>query len=484
MMKTSKYSCGEIACIIFGVILALFIMLIVAVAIFFAVAPGRIFVFPIEQEIRDPPIEESLLRRVYPPAWSLNGDTIIFNYGTVRNVLLDQSHLQLDPAPGMSPDISPEGTRVASVTSRYGEHTYEIITSDLDGENVKRVTDSKESSIWPKWSPDGSRIAFARGRDHQLGGNNRFHLYTMLKDGSDVQPVGHEAGAVSGPPVWSPDSRRLAFRNSGADALYVVNADGSGLRRIFEVAHPIKGNTVGIPTWSPDGSRIAFLSTDSSVLHVADSDGANLERIFEIPDDLKRLFFISSVSWSPDARQIAFAIGDAFLTRPDDPPDEITGIYIADPDGSSIHPIVEPQDKTPGSFWNFYSVSWSPDGSAILFLHDSWGLISNKKDGESLIFDVPEEFMSRHANPFSVAQDGSELKMFETIGNPALKTLSWSNDGSKIAVLSNPSYGRLYPEIMLQVAYSDGSEPVPLLFGQGENYNFELELAPEGWPPR
>ena len=434
------------------------------------------------QEIRDPPIERSLLRRVHTLAWSSKDDAVVLSDGIVLNSTDDQPNMRLISL-GHAADISPEDDRVAWVTSRYGKYTYEIITSDLDGGNVKRVTDSKESSIWPRCSPDGSRIAFARGRDHQLGGNSRFHLYTMLKDGSDLQPVGHEAGSVSEPPVWSPDSRMLSFRNYRADALYVVNADGSGLRRIFEVAHPIKENTVSIPTWSPDGSRIAFLSTDSSVLHVSDSDGANLKRIFGIPEGLKRLSFISSVSWSPDASRIAFAIGDAFLIRPDDPPDEITGIYIADPDGSSIHPIVEPQDKTPGSYWNFYSVSWSPDGSAILFVHNSWSLISNKNDGESLIFDVPEEFIGRHANPFSVAHDGSELKMFETIGNPPLKTLSWSNDGSKIAVLSNPSYGDLYPQVMLQVAYSDGTEPVPLLFGQGENYNFELELAPEGWSP-
>lgn len=428
-MKTSKYSCGEIACIIFGVILALFIMLIVAVAIFFAVAPGRIFVFPIEQEIRDPPIEESLLRRVYPPAWSLNGDTIIFNYGTVRNVLLNHSHLQLDPAPGMSPDISPDGTRVASVTSRYGEHTYEIIASDLDGGNVKQVTDSKESSIWPKWSPDGSRIAFARGRDHQLGGNNRFHLYTMLKDGSDVQPLGHEAGAVSAPPVWSPDSSRLAFRNSGADALYVVNADGSGLRRIFDVPQPLE-NLLTYPAWSPDRNLIAFGIARGSNATVSDD----------------------------------------------------TGIYVIDADGSNLRRIL-----TFGNGIFPSKMSWSPDGSSILFIYNGGILVEDEEGGQRLTF-VPADKSSEDALGgtsyqwgaiFTLSLKDSKLRVIEHLGPGEVAEVSWSPDGSSIAVIADSSPSNTYA--LLYITYVDETPARTLLMNDPD---YGIKLAPEGWPPR
>ena len=428
-MKTSRYSCGEIACIIFGGILALFIMLVVAAGIFFAVAPGRIFVFPIGDEIRDPPVEESLLRSVQAPAWSLDGDTIIFNYGTVRNVLLNQSHLQLDPTPGMSPDISPDGDRVASVTSRYGEHTYEIIISDLDGENVKRITDSKESSIWPRWSPDGSRIAFARGRDHQLGGNNRFHLYTVLKDGSDVQPVGHEARAASEPPVWSPDSNRLAFRNSGADALYVADADGSNLRRIFEVPHPLES-------------------------------------------------FLTSPAWSPDRNLIAFGIARGSNAAVSDR----TGIYVIDADGSDLQRIL-----TFGNGIFPSKMSWSPDGSSILFIENDAILVEDEEGGQRLTF-VPGDESSEDVlggtsyqwgSIFTLTLKDSKLRVIEHLGPGKVAEVSWSPDSSSIAVIADSSPSNTYAS--LYITYVDETPARTLLMNDPD---YGIKLAPEGWPPR
>ena len=54
-------------------------------------------------------------------------------------------------------------------------------------------------------------------------------------------------------PVWSPDGRRIAFvsRRDGK-ALYVMNADGSGLRIVARVGR------LATPAWSPDGREIAF----------------------------------------------------------------------------------------------------------------------------------------------------------------------------------------------------------------------------------
>ena len=57
---------------------------------------------------------------------------------------------------------------------------------------------------------------------------------------------------------WSPDGSRIAFApfsHLGSVGIYVMNADGSGRRQITETA-----NADGEPAWSPDGRRIAFTS--------------------------------------------------------------------------------------------------------------------------------------------------------------------------------------------------------------------------------
>src|SRR5207247_11024943 len=67
-----------------------------------------------------------------------------------------------------------------------------------------------------------------------------------------------EGPAWDGDPAWSPDGQRIAFssQRDGSTDIYVMNADGSGLRRV--TAGPFDQQ----PAWSPDGARIVFTAGD------------------------------------------------------------------------------------------------------------------------------------------------------------------------------------------------------------------------------
>jgi opacity protein-like surface antigen len=83
-----------------------------------------------------------------------------------------------------------------------------------------------------------------------------------------VLALGLAAGAAAAPvgppsywdPAWSPDGKQIAFvDHRGAGDLYVMNADGSGLRQLTQSSLPPAANYgARQPAWSPDGSRIAF----------------------------------------------------------------------------------------------------------------------------------------------------------------------------------------------------------------------------------
>jgi TolB protein len=82
------------------------------------------------------------------------------------------------------------------------------------------LTDDASRDVFPRWSPDGSSIAFASDRDGDLD------LYLMAPDGSDIRQLTSDQGD-EWLPAWAPDGRRVAYV-SGRDGQHirVIDADG------------------------------------------------------------------------------------------------------------------------------------------------------------------------------------------------------------------------------------------------------------------
>ena len=90
-----------------------------------------------------------------------------------------------------------------------------------------RLTATSFPEADPVWSPDSRRIAFASNRD------GTWRIYLMDADGTDVTLLPTGVGDATDP-AWSPDGARIAFvsTRSGNPDIWVVNLNGSNLRRL------------------------------------------------------------------------------------------------------------------------------------------------------------------------------------------------------------------------------------------------------------
>ena len=145
-----------------------------------------------------------------------------------------------------------------------------------DGSGARRLPYLPLTAVW---SPDGTRIAFAR-KPRLYGGaqpgpccySAHSDIYVMNADGSGTRKLTHNA-RQNAEPAWSPDGRKIAFRSTrnGNRDIYVMNADGSGKRNLTRNAA-----WDSRPSWSPDGRKIAFVSNRDGRLeaHVMNADGS------------------------------------------------------------------------------------------------------------------------------------------------------------------------------------------------------------------
>ena len=214
---------------------------------------------------------------------TVNGD------GTGRQVLTSGSGINEIPS------YSPDGTRIVYDYSPVlpdvpGFHT-SLWVMDANGTNKHPLFPGWDTfDVEPKFSPDGQSVAFIRirkvmGRDGSLQQNA---LFVVRADGTGLRQL-TAWGQSAEFPDWAPDSRSLVYFDSaesgGKRSIWMIGADGGSRHVVYQGQRGAEGAR---PAFSPDGTKIMFSCIgpkggDTDLCRV-DADGSNLVDLTNTPN--------------------------------------------------------------------------------------------------------------------------------------------------------------------------------------------------------
>jgi len=197
----------------------------------------------------------------------------------------------------VSPRFSPDGKQLAYLQDYQGDEKFDIFLMDLDSKETRNITPKTDEAILPfvRWSPDAGKIAFASNR------SGKYSVYSMpSNDGKPSLLCNHDY--ADSDPRWSPDGKWVMFTSMtrGQDTgVFIVPAKGGESLELGDEHGPLDAS---MPSWSPDSKRVAFASTSRGMSDIGIFDLVR-RRIEWLTDSRHECY---DPCWSPNGLDVAY----------------------------------------------------------------------------------------------------------------------------------------------------------------------------------
>ena len=367
----------------------------------------------------------------------------------VNNPPGEKRDISIDVTEGtwMSLDVSPDGKTIAF------DMLGDIYTVPMSGGEATPIASGMAWEMQPRYSPDGSRIAFTSDR---AGGDN---IWTMDTSGGDAEQVSDESFRLLNNPTWSADGRFIAARKHfttsrslGTGEIWLYHTAGGNGIQLTKKPSDAHQKEIGEPMFAPDGKSVYFSANTTpgaTFEYAQDSNG----QLFEIKRyDLDTGETTTVVSGeggavrptpSPDGKTMVFVRRERAVSK----------LYAMDLKSGEARKLYDLPDQDMQETWAVHGVypnmDFTPDGKHVVFWAGGKIRKLNMKTGKSSVipFSVSDTrtLIAPPRPAVDVSPDSFETKM--------VRFAQQSPDGEHIVF---ESLGKLY------IKHTGGGAPIRL----------------------
>ena len=288
-----------------------------------------------------------------------------WNVEAPRGLTLRKVPLRTSEGTWMNVDVSPDGSRIAF------DMLGDIYVMPIGGGTPTRIAEGLAYEQQPRWSPDGTRIAFVSDRG---GGDN---IWIMAADGSAKKQLTKEDFRLLNQPSWSPDGRYIVAkkhftttRSLGTGEVWLYHVDGGSGVQLVKRVNEKHQKELGEPTYAPDGRHIYFtrnITPGGTFQYAQDSNRAlfAIERYELETGETHRVTAGNGGAVrpnpSPDGRYLAFVRRERAKSK----------LYVRDLASGNERKLYDLPDQDMQETWAvtgvYPNMDWTADSREIVF---------------------------------------------------------------------------------------------------------------------